>query len=558
MPKFSANLGFLWPELSRTDRISAARHAGFSAVEMHWPYDTPAQDISDALKQTGLKLLALNTLPGNIELGEFGLGAVPGLESRAQAGIDQAIEYASKVGAENIHVMAGIAENEDQAMEVFLGNLHYAATAAATVGKGILIEPINRKDRPGYVLHTTTQAISLIDSLREMDGIHNISMMFDCYHVEITEGSVAARLGQCLPYVGHIQIAAVPGRHEPDDGDVDYPAIFALVDSLQYGGHIGAEYIPEDTTEAGLGWYQPWREPASIKKTRGAVYKNYSQRSLDSEYDNRKKVVGAAEHISWFAEASRLTRNTIANVLDLSYGNDPDQTLDLFFANGSSKGTGDRPVHVFFHGGYWKALHKDDFSYVANCLSDSDGICAVVNYSLIPSVTLDQLVHQCQQSLLWLWHNVGNYGGDPEMLTISGHSAGGHLVARMIATDWSKHDVEVPANLIKGGVSLSGIFDLEPIRLSFLNAELGLDETSSRRHSPIHLFNRGNSELLCFFGEHEGDEYRSQSETIAGKWPVTEAQMLEGHDHFTIVRELHQAESAVAIAVRQQLGLKTL
>jgi hydroxypyruvate isomerase len=521
---------------------------------MHWPYDTPAEKISQALGDSSLRLLSINTLPGNIELGEFGLGAVPGLESRAQAGIDQAIEYGAQVGAENIHVMAGITENEDQSVEVFLSNLHYAATAAANAGIGILIEPINREDRPGYFLHTSAQAISLIDSLREMDGIHNVRMMFDCYHIAISEGSVAARLSECLPYIGHVQIARVPDRHEPDRGQVDYDAIYALLDRLNYEGYIGAEYIPEDTTEAGLGWFQPWREP-SAAKTKGAIYKTYTQETLDKEYDNRKKVENAAEHIVWYSETSEVTRNSMTSSLNLTYGNTADETLDLFFPNGSDKGNEDRPVHVFIHGGYWKALHKDDFSYVANCLNETNGICAVINYSLIPTVSLDQLVQQCQQSLMWLWQNISDYGGDRELITLSGHSAGGHLVARMIGTDWNKLDPKLPTDLIKGGISLSGIFDLEPIQLSFLNDDLQLDTPCSRRNSPVHLFNRNNCELVCLFGEHEGEEYRSQSESISEVWPNTDAQMLEGHDHFTIVQEMNQAHSTVSTTIRQQLGL---
>lgn len=255
MPRFSANLGFLWPELSLVQRIHAAKSSRFEAVEFHWPYDTDPGDICQALWDTGLPLLSINTLPGDLAAGEFGLAALPGKQQAARQGIDQAIDYAHHTGAKNIHVMAGLAGSGDQAMAVFQENLDYAARRAAHKHIGIIIEPINRVDRPHYSLYKVEQAIAVIQDLKRLGGHQNIGIMFDCYHVQITQGNLSDRLAKALPYISHIQIAAVPGRAEPDQGEIDYPWLFNYIDSIGYTGYIGAEYIPATTTSAGLNWY---------------------------------------------------------------------------------------------------------------------------------------------------------------------------------------------------------------------------------------------------------------------------------------------------------------
>lgn len=247
MTRFSANLGFLWTELSLPDAIRAAHTAGFDAVECHWPYDTPAGDVAAALAETGLTMLGLNTVRGNA--GENGLSALVGREAEARAAIDQAVAYAVEIGTRSIHVMAGFAQGA-AAHETFAENLRYACETAGAHGITILIEPLNHYDAPGYFLQTSAQAKTLIDQLQ----LPNLKLMFDCYHLQIMEGDLSRRLTDLMPIIGHIQFAAVPSRAEPDQGEVCYRHIFKLLGDLGYQAPLGAEYKPAESTEAGLGW----------------------------------------------------------------------------------------------------------------------------------------------------------------------------------------------------------------------------------------------------------------------------------------------------------------
>jgi len=243
MIQFSANLGFLWTDRSLPDAIHAAYAAGFAAVECHWPYDTPAREVRAALIATGLPMLGLNTVRGNV--GENGLAALPGREAEARAAIDQAIDYADAVEAQAIHVMAGFAGGEE-ARKTFEANLVYAT---ARTDRTILIEPLNRNDAPGYFLSTTDQACYIIRSV----AAPNLKLMFDCYHVGRTEGDVMTRLGKLLSVIGHIQFASVPDRAAPDRGELNYAAIFAHIASLGWTSPLGAEFKPHETDE-GFGW----------------------------------------------------------------------------------------------------------------------------------------------------------------------------------------------------------------------------------------------------------------------------------------------------------------
>lgn len=247
--KFSANLGFLWNELSLPDAIHAAKEAGFDAVECHWPYDTPTDAVRQALQDTGLRMLGLNTVRGDLSQGENGLSALPGREEEARAAIDQAIEYAVAIDTPNIHVMAGFAEGDD-AHQTFLANLRYATEKAAPHGITILIEPLNHYDAPGYFLQTSAQAKAIIEAV----GADNLKLMFDCYHLQIMEGDISRRLKDLLGIIGHIQFASVPDRTEPHLGELNYSYIFKLLDELGYEAPLGAEYKPVTTTDAGLGW----------------------------------------------------------------------------------------------------------------------------------------------------------------------------------------------------------------------------------------------------------------------------------------------------------------
>lgn len=252
--KFSANLGFLWQELNFPDAIRAAKKAGFDAVECHWPYDTPVDETVAALKETGLTLLGLNTVRGDVEGGENGLAALPRREVEAQAAIDQAIAYAVAVNTPNIHVMAGFATGEE-AHKTFIENLQYATNKAAPHGITILIEPLNHYDAPNYFLQSSMQAKAVIEEV----GAGNLKLMFDCYHVQIMEGDISRRLMTLKPMIGHIQFASVPDRSEPDTGELNYHHIFKIVDDMGYDMPLGAEYKPVKSTEEGLDWLEAFR-----------------------------------------------------------------------------------------------------------------------------------------------------------------------------------------------------------------------------------------------------------------------------------------------------------
>jgi len=254
MIKFSANLGFLWKELSLPDAIRAAKKVGFDAVECHWPYDTPVEDVNIALAETGLKMLGLNTIRGDLEKGENGLCALVGRQEEARAAIDQAIDYAVAINTTNIHVMAGFAQGE-AAHNTFVENLKYACAQASTHNITILIEPLNKYDAPDYFLQNSTQAKVIIEEV----GTDNIKLMFDCYHLQIMEGDISRRLVELKPIIGHVQFASVPTRQEPNQGELDYSHIFKVLFDNGFDQPIGAEYKPATTTEAGLGWLNDLR-----------------------------------------------------------------------------------------------------------------------------------------------------------------------------------------------------------------------------------------------------------------------------------------------------------
>lgn len=251
MIKLSANLGFLWAELPLPDAIRAAKNAGFSAVELHWPYDTPAEDVRAALAETNLPLLGLNTRRGDLDSGENGLSAVPGRETEACGYIDEALAYAEITNAASVHVMAGYPKGAADAGKVFRENLGYACDQASKLGKSILIEPLNFYDAPDYFLQTAEQACEIIADV----GASNLKLMFDIYHLQIMQGDLIRRFGKVLPHVGHVQFAAVPDRGEPGEGELNINAILTAMTEAGWNGYFGAEYKPRSgRTDNGLDW----------------------------------------------------------------------------------------------------------------------------------------------------------------------------------------------------------------------------------------------------------------------------------------------------------------
>ena len=245
--KFSANLGFLWADLPLPAAIHAAKAAGFHAVECHWPYAIPAADVRAALDETGLAMLGLNTRRG--DPGENGLAALTGREHDARAAIEDAVAYAITTRTACIHAMAGFATGPD-AHATFVENLRFACDLARPHGITILIEPLNRHDAPGYFLTTTDQACGIIRQV----ACENLRLMFDCYHVQRTEGDICRRLSDLLPVIGHIQFASVPDRGPPDQGELNYAHVFRAISDLGYASPLGAEYKPNGPTEPTLQW----------------------------------------------------------------------------------------------------------------------------------------------------------------------------------------------------------------------------------------------------------------------------------------------------------------
>lgn len=249
MPRFAANLGYLYTDRPLLQRIDAAAASGFKAVELQFPYDVPAAHVKAALARNDIAVLGINTPTGE---GESGLAAVPGREKDWQALFAQALDYITAIGGSAIHCMAGKVPPEQRpaAERVFIDNLKAAADLAAAKNITLLIEPINQRDRPNYFLSHVDHAADIIAKA----GRANIKMQFDFYHVQIVSGDLVTRLAQHLPVIGHLQCAAVPSRHEPDEGEINYPFVFAEVDRLGFKGWIGCEYRPRGRTEAGLGW----------------------------------------------------------------------------------------------------------------------------------------------------------------------------------------------------------------------------------------------------------------------------------------------------------------
>src|SRR5712671_6772553 len=252
MPRFAANLAYLFTEYPALERFAAAAAEGFPAVELQFPYDQAPSAVKAELARRRLTMLGINTPPGNMHAGEFGLAAVPGREQDFGALFRQALEYITAVGGRQIHVLAGRVPPEQRpaAERVFIANLQRAADLAAERAIALLIEPINPRDRPDYFLTRAEHAADVIAKV----GRPNVRIQFDFYHVQIVGGDLIRRLEKHLPLVGHVQIAAVPSRHEPDEGEINYPAVFEAVDRLGYGNWIGCEYRPRARTEDGLGW----------------------------------------------------------------------------------------------------------------------------------------------------------------------------------------------------------------------------------------------------------------------------------------------------------------
>lgn len=253
MPRFAANLSMLFQEVDFLDRFAAAAAAGFTGVEFMFPYAVPAPEIARRLAAHGLTQVLFNMPPGDLAAGDRGIAAIPDREAEFAKTIDLALDYAAALACPRMHAMAGlIPADADRAdyQAVYVTNIRAAALKAASRGVTVLIEALNTRDMPGYFVNTTGHARRLIEAI----GEPNVKLQFDLYHCQIMEGDLATHVRELLPIAGHIQIAGVPGRHEPDVGEINYPYLFDLIDELGYDGWIGCEYKPRGRTEDGLGW----------------------------------------------------------------------------------------------------------------------------------------------------------------------------------------------------------------------------------------------------------------------------------------------------------------
>lgn len=263
MPRFAANLSFLFTELPFLDRFRAAAEAGFGGAEFHYPYEVDSREVRLALEQYRLVPVLMNIRAGAPDLGQWGFAGVPGSEASFRLCVAEAIEYALAIGVSQLNCLAGVRQaDEDAALceMTLISNLRYAAAECALAKLAINLEPINTRDVPGYLVSNTTEAIRVMDAV----GAKNLMLQYDCYHMQIMEGggasALAASIERMFARIGHIQFADAPGRNEPGTGVIDYPYLFARIDRLnaagKYAGWVSAEYRPSGgkSTEETLGW----------------------------------------------------------------------------------------------------------------------------------------------------------------------------------------------------------------------------------------------------------------------------------------------------------------
>jgi hydroxypyruvate isomerase len=255
MPRFAANLTMMFTEVPFLDRFEAAAKAGFTSVEFLFPYDHPPEEVGKRLHGNGLTQALFNLPPGNWEAGEKGFAALPDRFGDLKKSFATALPYAQATGVKRVHLMAGIASRSDaKAVEAFYKSVATAAEFFALHGLDVVIEPINARNVPGYFLNDFGFARDLINELK----IPNLKLQFDIYHCQIIHGDVTMRLREMMPIIGHVQIASIPSRNEPDGEELNYPFLFAELDRLGYDGFVGCEYNPRGKTTDGLAWFKPY------------------------------------------------------------------------------------------------------------------------------------------------------------------------------------------------------------------------------------------------------------------------------------------------------------
>lgn len=253
MPKFAANISMLFTEVPFLQRFAAARQAGFTAIECQFPYEAPIAAIADALETNGLQLVLHNLPPGDWAAGERGLAILPDRRAEFRESLDKALDYARALDCPQVNCLAGLRPgdfDEPRLRQTLIDNLKIAADQLDQAGIRLLIEPINPFDMPGFYLDSVEMADEIIDAV----GSDNLYIQYDLYHRKRSGGELITTFLERQDRIAHIQIADVPGRHEPGTGTIDFGAVFSALDRAGYAGWIGCEYHPSTTTEAGLGW----------------------------------------------------------------------------------------------------------------------------------------------------------------------------------------------------------------------------------------------------------------------------------------------------------------
>lgn len=275
---------------------------------------------------------------------------------------------------------------------------------------------------------------------------------------------------------------------------------------------------------------------------------------LDAQYNNRARVPQTAQILARWAESSKLARERLQGKLDIRYGDQPGEALDVFPAARAGA-----PVLVFIHGGYWRTLDKADQSFIAPAFVEAGATVVVPNYALCPSVTIETIALQMTRALAWVWRNPGVHSGDPNRIAIAGHSAGGHLAAMLLSCRWKEVGDDLPLRLLQGALSISGLYDLEPIRLTpFLQADLQLTPQSVKRLSPA-FFPRPRGTLYAVAGLDESDEFLRQNQLIRDQWGPTSVPVCEtvvGRDHFTVLHDLADPACRLHELALRLLGLR--
>ena len=268
-----------------------------------------------------------------------------------------------------------------------------------------------------------------------------------------------------------------------------------------------------------------------------AVYRSFDQQDLDRQYNNRARFPNYLEHFASWQAWSAETRKSLPVHTDLAFGSSDVERLDILPAEHTGA-----PLYVFIHGGYWYSLDKSDYSYVAEGMRPHGIATAVINFGLAPTHDMDEIVRQNRAALAWLWRHAAEYGADPDRIYVSGHSAGGHLAAMLLATDWPRFESGLPSGLVKGACAIGGIFDLEPIRLSFLNEKLHLSPEQVAEHSPLRQHYPTAASLLLVVAADESAEFHRQSQEMDQLWRElgypAELVVPKQLDHFDVVNQL--------------------